>query len=108
MSADETPSPALLGRTTDAELDRIFNKRMLALTLASQSPKYRDMGEVSVWDLILAKRAGTLSTCHACYYDEQGPRRVKVCDKCAWQGSFAEFIAELREGSGRPTNLCWP
>ena len=108
VSADETPSPALLSRTTDAELDRVFNKRMLALTLASQSPQYRDMGEVSVWDLILAKRADTLSTCTACFYDEQGRDRVKVCDKCAWQGSFAEFIAQLREGSAGTTNTCWP
>ena len=108
VSADETPSPALLSRTTDAELDRIFNKRMLALTLASQSPQYRDMGEVSVWDLILAKRADTLSTCTACFYDEQGRDRVKVCDKCAWQGSFAAFIAQLREGSAGTTNTCWP
>ena len=94
------PSPALLSRTTDAELDRVFNKRMLALTLASQSPQYRDMGEVSVWDLILAKRADTLSTCTACFYDEQGRDRVKVCDKCAWQGSFAS-LSPSSGGVGR-------
>ena len=33
---------------------------------------------------------------------------VGICDKCAWQGSFAEFIAQLREGSAGTTNTCWP
>ena len=88
----------VLNRTTEADLGRVFSERMLALTFATQSAG--DLGEVSVWDLILSKEADILSTCSGC--------QSEVCNQCAWQGHFAEFITTMRAASHGTTNTCWP
>ena len=69
-----------------------------ALTFATQPAG--DLGEVSVWDLILSKKADILSTCSGC--------QSEVCNQCAWQGHFAELITTMRAASHRTTNTCWP
>ena len=89
----------VLNRTTEADLARVFSERMLALTFATQPAG--DLGEVSVWDLILSKKADILSTCSGC-------QSSQVCNQCAWQGHFAEFITTMRAASHGTTNTCWP
>ena len=89
----------VLNRTTEADLGRVFSERMLALTFATQPAG--DLGEVSVWDLILSKKADILSTCSGCQSSE-------ACNQCAWQGHFAELITTMRAASHGTTNTCWP
>ena len=98
MDAGRIRALKVLDRTTEADLARVFSERMLALTFATQPAG--DLGEVSVWDLILSKKADILSTCSGC--------QSEVCNQCAWQGHFAEFITTMRAASHGTTNTCWP